>query len=154
MENDDNPVVHKLAEKNAKRISMFKQTNLFKIYQNFMKFESFEVRRGVNMMTLEQHISSLRFEQDMEPETVKRIFYDFSQFLSSGTHDTVVRFLYLLPRHKGGLHIVGSGLFSCDPKVREYAFSCLTKIRETKVGKKYISQLNYVILSKFIHLSS
>jgi hypothetical protein len=108
LENDDNRVIHSLAEQNAKRISLFRQTNLFKIYQHIQKFQSFEVRRGVSMLTLETYVRRLRIEQTMDEETLRKIFYDFSQFLSSGSHDTIIRFLYLLPRHKGGLHLIAN----------------------------------------------
>ena len=37
LNSDDNPIVHKLAEKNAKRIYWFRQTNLYKIYQHVQK---------------------------------------------------------------------------------------------------------------------
>ena len=157
LENDDNPTIHKFAELNAKRISLFRQTNLFKIYQNFLKFMSFEIRKGINMMTLENNVRRLRLEQDLEPDIVKKIYYDFYQFLSNGTgsssnnHDTIIRFLFLFPRYKGGLQLLGNGLFSCEPEVRYYTKECLKVIKTSKVGKKYIAQLNFMILSKFVN---
>lgn len=117
LNSDEFPIVHKLAEKNAKRIYMFRQTNLYKIYTHVQKFFLFEVRRGVSMLTIENHVRRLRLEQYIDDEDMLKIFYDFSQFLSFGGHDTVIRFLFLLPRHKGGLHIIGNALFSCHKRV-------------------------------------
>lgn len=150
LDNDDNQVIHSLAEVNAKRIGLFRQTNLFKIYQRIQKFQSFEVRRGVSMLTLETHVRRLRLEQSMDEETLRKIFYDFSQFLAPGTHDTIIRFLYLLPRHKGGLHIIANALFSSDSKVCQYAKDCLSVIEKYPIGKKYLSHLNFVVLSKLM----
>ena len=101
------------------------------------------------MLTIENHIRKLRLEQYIDNRTMLKIFYDFSQFLSSGGHDSIIRFLYLLPRHKGGLHIIGNALFSCHERVCEYAREWLNKLEESPIGKKYISQLNFIILTKY-----
>lgn len=151
LNSDDNPIIHLLAEKNAKRIYWFRQTNLFKIYQRIQKFMSFEIRRGISMLTLENHVRRLRLEQYIDPESLKMMFYDFHQFLASGSHDSIIRFLYILPRHKGGLHIIANALFSCDEKVCKYAKNCLAEIEKSPVGKKYIAQLNFIVLTKYIN---
>jgi hypothetical protein len=154
LNSDENPVIHKLAEINDKRIYFFRQTNLFKIYQHIQKFMTFEERRGSNMFKLEIDIRRIRLENNIDTDTLKDFFYDFSQFLTTGNHDSVIRFLFLLPRHKGGLSIIGNALFNSDKKVVEYAKICLQKIEESPIGKKYISHLNFIVRAKYINLCS
>ena len=69
MKNEDNKILNDFAEKNEKRISLFRQTNLFKIYQSMQRFMNYEVRRGISMLTLENHIRSLRLDQFMDTQT-------------------------------------------------------------------------------------
>lgn len=111
---------------------------------------SFEVRRGISMLALETHIRRIRLEQNIDPDQLQSFFYDFYQFLSGGNHDAIIRFLYLLPRHKGGLSLLGNALFSNNKKIVEYAVGCLKKIEESPIGKKYISQINFVARTKYI----
>jgi hypothetical protein len=150
LNNDENPVIHHLAELNDKRIYFFKQTNLFKIYQHIQKFMSFEVRRGISMLAIETHIRRIRLEQNIDPDILQSFFYDFYQFLMGGNHDSIIRFLHLLPRHKGGLSLLGNALFSDNKKIVEYAIACLKKIEESPIGKKYIAQINFVARIKYI----
>lgn len=137
-----------------------------------LKYLSFEVRSGVSMLTLDEHIRRLKLDQSIDESSILTMYYNFYQFLHSGSEDCIIRFLYLLSYKcnielyqlssevhmtkilsgcNTGLHLVANALFSSNKRVVEYARLCLNKIESSAIGKKYIAQLNFVVLTKYIN---
>jgi len=104
----------------------------------------------MSMLTLENHVRKLRFDQNIDIISLRKIFYDFVIFLNDANHEGVIKFLYLLPRRKGGLSVIGNALFWKDEKVCSYAKEILEKVETSPIGKKYIGQLNHIVRTKFM----
>ncbi|CAI2362455.1 unnamed protein product [Moneuplotes crassus] len=144
-----NKVLQEFADQNSRRISLFKKTSLFRIYKNIQNFMGYEVRSGISMFKLEENVRRLRFSASMSEELLRSIFMDFKEFLTPADHDRIIRFLYLFPRHKGGLSVLASAIFGQDEQVVKYAKECLEVLDDHPVGKKYIGQLSFVVQNKF-----